>query len=370
MFDQNKTLLTACLWMACCVAGREAAAHPGSINMFVDGSDQLYILDTFAPGQFVRFGDIEVSSATPGFGVNFPANGVTPGTSFDLEIVQDLFYWDGGGLGSTDVAIEFDAPPWDNEGNANNSPVSAYSISQSSGRQTGMHWGNYSGNNFWESHSTYFMDSLEAPHGIYGIVMRMQADLHVDTEPMLIPFIYDPTSLDDPDGQWSVAEEAAAIDLLRLATVAHERADLNIDGHVDTGDIDALAAEAAAGTNSPAFDLTGDGLVDQNDIEEWLVRAGTAKNYNSQPFLIGDANLDGQVDGQDFIAWNANKFTATTGWSAGDFNGDGLVDGQDFVAWNANKFMSADTHPTPVPELVNLPFIALLALVCLAKLRR
>ena len=358
-------------WAINLVISSLVLAHPGSINLFVNTStNQLYVLETFAPGQFVRFGDIEVSSATPGFGINFhePSN-VQIGTSFDLDIVQDLLYWDGNGLASTTVAIEFDAPPWDNEGNINNSPVPAYSVSQNSGLQTGMHWGNYSGNNFWEAHSTYFMDSLDAPHGIYGIVMRMRADVHEDTEPILIPFIYDPTSLDDPDGQWTPGEEADAITLLREATAAHYIADLNIDGHVDTDDIDLLVAESAAGTHTAAFDLTGDGLVDQMDIEEWLVQAGTAKTALSKPFLAGDANLDGSVDGPDFVAWNSNKFTSTAAWTSGDFNGDGLVDGLDFVTWNENKFLSVDNINAVVPEPMNV-FSSAMVLIAVVGLRR
>jgi hypothetical protein len=57
---------------------------------------------------------------------------------------------------------------------------------------------------------------------------------------------------------------------------------------------------------------------------------------------LGDANLDGFVDGLDFIIWNDHKFTAEAAWCAGDFNADGFVDGQDFIVWNANKFTSAD----------------------------
>lgn len=60
-------------------------------------------------------------------------------------------------------------------------------------------------------------------------------------------------------------------------------------------------------------------------------------NYQA---LGGDANGDGVVDGQDFIIWNTNKFTAGTDWTTGDFNGDGITDGQDFIVWNSNKFTS------------------------------
>lgn len=59
--------------------------------------------------------------------------------------------------------------------------------------------------------------------------------------------------------------------------------------------------------------------------------------------LLGDANLDGKVNGIDFnlMATNLNK-TVTDGWDEGDFNYDGKVNGNDFVllAENFNQFAS------------------------------
>ena len=67
--------------------------------------------------------------------------------------------------------------------------------------------------------------------------------------------------------------------------------------------------------------------------------------------LFGDANLDGTVDGQDFIAWNNSKFTSLSSWAGGDFDGNGTVDGQDFIIWNNYKFMTAGRgRPATVPE--------------------
>ena len=76
--------------------------------------------------------------------------------------------------------------------------------------------------------------------------------------------------------------------------------------------------------------------------------------------LPGDANLDGVVDGQDFIAWNDSKFLPGTSWVTGDFNGDGITDGQDFVIWNNFKFSSL---PSAVPEpdgVISLLLVGLL----------
>jgi hypothetical protein len=107
---------------------------------------------------------------------------------------------------------------------------------------------------------------------------------------------------------------------------------------------------------SPAnaqFDLTGDGEINTADLDLWLELAAL-DNGLTLPYLRGDADLDGVVDGQDFIAWNQHKFSAVMRWDQGDFNGDGVVDGQDFVAWNANKFRSSLVTTIPEPSGASL----------------
>ena len=120
------------------------------------------------------------------------------------------------------------------------------------------------------------------------------------------------------------------------------RPHFNHDGVDDGLDADALTAAIAASTNGLAFDLTGDRLVNRTDRDAWLVEAGQINLGPGRAYLLGDANLDGVVDGQDFVIWNSHKFTAVAAWSRGDFNADGLVDGSDFILWNENKFQSSD----------------------------
>ena len=61
-------------------------------------------------------------------------------------------------------------------------------------------------------------------------------------------------------------------------------------------------------------------------------------------YLLGDANLDGTVDGVDFLIWNQYKFTSTTAWTRGDFTVDATIDGGDFLVWNIAKFMTSDLN--------------------------
>ena len=110
----------------------------------------------------------------------------------------------------------------------------------------------------------------------------------------------------------------------------------------DIADIDALIMEIVAGTNNLLYDLSGDGIVDLTDRDKWLAEAGALNLPSGNPYLLGDSNLDGTVDGQDFLSWNNNKFNATGTWSMADWNADGTTDGQDFIIWNGNKFTSSD----------------------------
>lgn len=117
--------------------------------------------------------------------------------------------------------------------------------------------------------------------------------------------------------------------------------DFNQDGTLDCGDINLLVGAVASGSTSGNYDVNADGQVNVQDVYAWIT---TVKGT-----LVGDANLDFVVDGQDFIAWNNNKFTSRAEWCSGDFNADGVVDGQDFIAWNNNKFMSAQSAFVPEP---------------------
>ena len=150
--------------------------------------------------------------------------------------------------------------------------------------------------------------------------------------------------------------------------------DFNADGNWDCDDIDALVAEIVAGTNDAAFDMNGDGVVDNADIRDagtgWLAVGGAnnpAQTSGGNSFLVGDANLDGAVDGADFIEWNNNKFQNVAAWCSGDFDANGAVDGADFIEWNNNKFQSADVASVPEPASA---FLAVLAGLALSAFRR
>ncbi len=164
---------------------------------------------------------------------------------------------------------------------------------------------------------------------------------------------------DLPDGQLLEVPQAISTDGRYIighsfgtgAWLATILSDCDFDGNVscDLDDLDQLIMAVAAGSNDTQYDLTGDGAVDLADRDAWLSQAGAENLSSGNAYLVGDANLDGFVDGTDFIQWNASKFTSTGKWSMGDFDGDGFTDGSDFILWNGNKFTGSDTLTT-VPE--------------------
>lgn len=137
--------------------------------------------------------------------------------------------------------------------------------------------------------------------------------------------------------------------------VSNTGANNDIDGDFDDNgsyecfDIDSLVAVIAAASHNELFDITQDGLVNLDDLIAWLAEAADegGLTVSGEPLLIGDANLDGNVDGTDYQLWSANKFSSLASWCAGDFNADGHVDGRDLLLWNSNKFQSA---AAAVPE--------------------
>jgi hypothetical protein len=69
--------------------------------------------------------------------------------------------------------------------------------------------------------------------------------------------------------------------------------------------------------------------------------------------LLGDANLDGLVNGSDFNILAANFNQSITGWDQGDFNYDGLVNASDFneLAANFNQGVSGAASTGDVAAL-------------------
>jgi len=107
--------------------------------------------------------------------------------------------------------------------------------------------------------------------------------------------------------------------------------------------------------------------------------------------LLGDANLDGVVNGIDFGILAANFNKGVNGWEQGDFNYDNVVNGIDFgeLAANFNKgasgasialgplsdpalvaFAAANGLMADVPEPASMGLLAVGTVATLARRRR
>ena len=115
--------------------------------------------------------------------------------------------------------------------------------------------------------------------------------------------------------------------------------------------------------------MTGDGLVNTEDRDEWLSVAGQENLGPGLSYLIADADLDGVVDASDFNIWNLNKFTVNTAWCSGNFNADGVIDTADFNLWNLNKFQASGSVST-IPEPSGFIVVAITLLGLAVVMRR
>jgi hypothetical protein len=100
--------------------------------------------------------------------------------------------------------------------------------------------------------------------------------------------------------------------------------DFNLDGLVNSTDIDALAAAAAANSTDPLYDLDGDG------IATYAIGQPNSPNPSDSDVLIydiletryGDLNLDGTVFLSDLNTFATNyRRAGQFGWAEGNING-------------------------------------------------
>jgi hypothetical protein len=103
--------------------------------------------------------------------------------------------------------------------------------------------------------------------------------------------------------------------------------------------------ETAQGLNPNSSDASqdkdGDGYT---NIEEYINGSGAtvspsptpSSTPSPSPVKIGDANVDGKVDGIDYVMWLNHYNQSFTGPTYGDFNNNSIVDGIDYVIWITN----------------------------------
>jgi hypothetical protein len=100
--------------------------------------------------------------------------------------------------------------------------------------------------------------------------------------------------------------------------------DFDRDGLCRLLDIDQLVTAIETGADDPAFDINGDGAMDNKDISEWLALAAQENGF-AEPYLAGDLNLDGAVNVNDLNVLGLNWLESGRTWSDGNVFVDGLT---------------------------------------------
>ena len=133
--------------------------------------------------------------------------------------------------------------------------------------------------------------------------------------------------------------------------------DLNLDGYCDVLDLDQLIESIVRGTATLA------------DRDDWLNQAGPEQGF-AEGFLLGDTNLDGQVDVADLNTVGVNWTQSTGLWSAGDFNGSGIVEAGDLNVLGINWQDRIALAAAPVPEPNQIILLLLAALLIAMRSRK
>lgn len=156
-----------------------------------------------------------------------------------------------------------------------------------------------------------------------------------------------PSTLTGKSFELSITEQGVFLDPYLLG-------DFNGDDRRSGTDINLLSSVARLAYDEQ-FDLNADGEVDQTDRVIWV--EGLERTF------FGDANLNGAVEFDDFLALSDN-FGNFGGWRSGDFNGDQRVDFPDFLLLSENfgQTRAAMAVPEPTGQMLFLVVVMLIAL--------
>ncbi len=178
-----------------------------------------------------------------------------------------------------------------------------------------------------------------------------------DTGHVLTSNEFQTLEFDVPDGASSVTlrfdalntwgNEIVGIDDIRIySEVASAGCDFDGNGSCDIGDLDALLYNGQQSQDAK-YDLTGDGVVDSQDRDEWLTQAGVKEMGQAYP--QGDFNFSNLTDAADLNILGLSWQSEVNSYSKGDANGDGVVNAADLNVVGLN-WQKSGAAASAVPE--------------------
>jgi alkaline phosphatase len=213
----------------------------------------------------------------------------------------------------------------------------------------------------WAAGRTDTLVIVAADHETGGLTV--EADNGAGNFPTVTWSTTDHTAADVPIYTWGlnartvsgVMDNTEVYDLM----VMSEPADFDDDGAVTTSDIDMLRDNMGGGSGT--FDLNGDGLVDDGDLDYLLTDVlGTR---------VGDFNLDGLVDGTDLAIFKAGFGMSGQGYAQGNCNPDEFIDGTDLAILKSNFGLSGTGVLVPGPATLGMLSLGALRLVTVRRRR-
>lgn len=146
--------------------------------------------------------------------------------------------------------------------------------------------------------------------------------------------------------------------------------DFNFDTQLSSDDIELLCTAINQGEGASEFDLTGDDMVNLQDLAFWV--------EDIRETFLGDTDLDSEVVFGDFLQLSNNYglpiADGTNRWDVGDFNCDREVEFGDFLSLAGNFGRTSQDNVSSVPEphnaLLFVPGFLLLIIFQRAQLAR
>jgi len=141
-----------------------------------------------------------------------------------------------------------------------------------------------------------------------------------------------------------ISEGALAGGLTGYTTLLLKRADVDGSGTSNAADVTAMYSHFGAGTW--LYDQNVDGVTDISDVVTMVTQ-----EFRTQ---AGDFNLDGMVDGTDYVLWRKSQ-GAGTQYTQGDADFDGDVDASDLGIWRSHfGFVRSAVYSGPGSGAANI----------------